>query len=314
MTSTLLARGIALLTLASLPLLACTEPSGTVNAPPPAAITADADDPVEQEVAVESAADGEVERDTLLANADPAAADPDPALAEPEDTRPNEDAAPREPYKVLILGDSLAATGFGVLLENKLDAHPDVNCYRKAKSASGLARPDFYDWFDQGPRQVEFRKPDLVVVVMGGNDGQDLPPWKGSSRVRWDSPDWPGAYRGRMDDFLGKITTPVGDGDAARVLWLGLPMMGMRSLEKKLVLIRQIQQDAVSALGDGGQYLDTTPFLIDEQGALLKTAAVKGKNRELRADDGIHFTMSGSEYLADKVYPEVLATLGLPTP
>jgi uncharacterized protein len=322
MTSTSIARGFALFTLAVLPALACTEPSGaggTLVAPPPAAIAADVQEDVDP--ASDPAASGEPtgEADTVdaevLAKADPAAAQdaPEPAIAPADAGEPSDDAGPREPRKVLILGDSLAATGFGVLLENKLDAHPDVVCYRKAKSASGLARPDFYDWFDQGTRQVEFRKPDLVIVVMGGNDGQDIPPWKGSSRVRWDTGEWPSAYRGRVDDFLGRVTTPIEGEAGAKVLWLGLPMMGMRSLEKKLVLIRKIHQDAVASLGDGALYLDTTQFLVDEQGALLASAPVKGKSRELRAEDGIHFTMSGSEYLADKVYPEVLLALGIPT-
>lgn len=315
MTSSSLARGFALLTLTTLGMLACTT-GASVDAPP-AAIAAEPSEPSEpakeadldegaQEVPSEDAA--------VLAQADPTAAqdDPEPAVAEDDPVQPD-DAAPQEPRTVLILGDSLAATGFGALLEEKLDAHPDVVCYRKAKSASGLARPDFYDWFDQGARQVEFRKPDLVIVVMGGNDGQDLPAWKGSSRVNWDTAGWPGAYRARVDDFLGKITEPVEGGDAANVLWLGLPKMGMRSLEKKLVLIRQIQQEAVAALGSGAVYLDTTQFLVDEKGELIVSAPVQGKTRELRAEDGIHFTMSGSEYLADKVYPEILVTLGLPT-
>jgi hypothetical protein len=86
--------------------------------------------------------------------------------------------------------------------KDKLDKHPHVDAYRKAKSATGLARPDFFDWYDEGPKQVEFRKPDLVIVVMGGNDGQDIPPWKGSDRVRWDSDEWPAAYRGRGDPFV----------------------------------------------------------------------------------------------------------------
>ena len=314
MTSSSFARGFALSTLTALGLLACTT-GASVDAPP-AAIAAEPSEPAAaNEVESNEAAQEEVpsEDAAVLAKADPTAAqdDPEPAVAEADPVQPD-DAAPQEPRTVLILGDSLAATGFGALLEEKLDAHPDVVCYRKAKSASGLARPDFYDWFDQGARQVEFRKPDLVVVVMGGNDGQDLPAWKGSSRVNWDTAGWPGAYRSRVDDFLGKVTAPVEGGDAARVLWLGLPQMGMRSLEKKLVLIRQIQQEAVAALGTGGVYLDTTQFLVDENGQLLSSAPVQGKTRELRAEDGIHFTMSGSEYLADKVYPEILVTLGLP--
>jgi uncharacterized protein len=310
MTSTSLARGIALFTLLAPSVFACT--TGAPVDAPPAAIAAEPSDATAPRQPEEFESEAKQDDTAVLVKADPAAAQdgPEPAIAQDDPVEP-EDAAPRGPRKVLILGDSLAATGFGALLEDKLDAHPDVVAFRKAKSASGLARPDFYDWFDQGARQVEFRKPDMVVVVMGGNDGQDIPAWKGSSRVQWGSPNWPSAYRGRVDDFLGKITVPVEGEDGARVFWLGLPMMGMRSLEKKLVLIRQIQQEAVAALGAGGVYLDTTPFLIDDKGELLATAPVKGKNRELRAEDGIHFTMSGSEYLADKVYPEILTALGL---
>jgi hypothetical protein len=299
--------------LALLPLVlafGCTEPSGTggtVDGPGPAT--------------VEGAAPSEAappDDGSTLASGNPAAAEePEPAVAEePAEPKPPELVIPDKPYKVLILGDSLAATGFGVLLEDKLDKHPHVDAYRKAKSATGLARPDFFDWYDEGPKQVEFRKPDLVIVVMGGNDGQDIPPWKGSDRVRWDSDEWPAAYRGRVDRFLQEIAAPVAREDGsevgARILWLGLPQMGLKSLEKKLVLIRQIQQDAVASHGQGAVYLDTTPFLVDAQGALIDKAPVDGKERELRAEDGIHFTMSGSEYLADKVYPGVLEVLALP--
>lgn len=304
-------RRLALLPLVSLSLVfACTEPSGTggtMDSPGPT--------PVESGAASEAppAEDG-----SLLVASNPAAADePEPAIAElPAEPKPPALLIPERPYKVLILGDSLAATGFGVLLEDKLDKHPHIDAYRKAKSASGLARPDFFDWYDQGPAQVEFRKPDLVIVVMGGNDGQDIPPWKGSDRVRWDTDGWPAAYRARVDRFLQDVAAPVAREDgsevSARILWLGLPQMGLRSLEKKLVLIRQIQQDAVASHGQGAVYLDTTPFLVDGQGALLEQAHVDGKQRDLRAEDGIHFTMSGSEYLADKVYPGILGALALP--
>lgn len=304
-------RRIALIPLFPLvTMLACTEPSGTggtVDGPGPA--------PVENGPPSEPAL---ADDGSMLVAGDPAAADePEPAIVEPPaEPEPPALLIPDQPYKVLILGDSLAATGFGVLLEDKLDKHPHVEAYRKAKSATGLARPDFFDWYDQGPAQVEFRKPDLVIVVMGGNDGQDIPPWKGSNRVRWDTDGWPAAYRGRVDQFLQEITAPVARDDgteiSARILWLGLPQMGLRSLEKKLVLIRQIQQDAVASHGQGAVYLDTTPFLVDAQGALIEKAPVDGKDRELRAEDGIHFTMSGSEYLADKVYPAVLDALALP--
>jgi hypothetical protein len=244
---------------------------------------------------------------------EPVAVEPTPAV-EPVVEPPKEPEAPapvvpETPRKVLILGDSLAATGFGALLERKLDAHPNIDCDRKAKSATGLARPDFYDWEAEAKKQVAARTPDLVVVIMGGNDGQDLTPKSGKGkRVGWKSDGWNAAYKARVADFLKEI------GVAERkVLWLGLPKSELGSFEQKLEVIRQVQSEAVAELGEAGTYIDTTPFLTDSTGALLEKATVgKRKDQELREDDGIHFTMAGSEFFADKVYPEVLRVLGLP--
>jgi hypothetical protein len=210
---------------------------------------------------------------------------------------------------VLILGDSLAATGFGALLERRLDAHPHVVCFRKAKSSSGLARPDFYDWMTESRRQVQLRKPDLVVVIIGGNDGQDLTARKKKGgRVRWKEPGWEQAYRRRVQEFLVGITAPD-----RKILWVGLPRMGLRSFERKLNLIRTIQRDVVLGMGGAGVYLDTAPFFTDDNGELLQEAQVRGRKRPqaIRADDRIHFTMAGSHYFADRVYPEVLELLDL---
>ncbi len=215
--------------------------------------------------------------------------------------------AAAEPVKVLLIGDSLIATGFGVLVEKGLDAHPQVTCYRKGKSASGLARPDFFDWMDEAKKQIEFRQPEIVVAVMGGNDGQDLRSRSGKGiGAQWPSEAWNQGYRERMDALLAELAA-----DERKVIWVALPPMGMRSLEKKLVTIREIQKAAVDAMGDRAVYVETAPFLLDDEGNLEKYGVVKGKKREIRADDGIHFTMSGSEFLADLVVPALLNELGV---
>jgi len=265
---------------------AVTSPASTVPfTPPPAAI------PV-------------AEPEPVVAAATPQ----EPAIAPVVEPEPEVPPPPATPRKVLILGDSLAATGFGVLLEKKLDAHPDIECSRKAKSATGLARPDFYDWEAEARKQVEARKPDLVVVILGGNDGQDLTPKSGKGkRVTWKSDAWNDAYKNRVSDFLKEI------GAAERkVLWLGLPKSELNGFEQKLNVIRQVQSEAIADLGATATYLETTPFLSDAKGELLATATVgKRKDQDLREDDGIHFTMAGSQFFADKVYPEVLRVLEL---
>jgi len=235
-----------------------------------------------------------------------------PTVPEDPVEEPTKVVPPREPQEVqnvLILGDSLAATGFGALLQKRLDAHPMVRCFRTAKSASGLARPDFFDWMTEGKKQVALRRPDLVVVIMGGNDGQDLMSVRSNGkRVAWDTDGWKDAYRQRMQTFLQIVTAPE-----RQIVWLGLPRMGLRSLERKLELIRSIQQDAVREIAERGHYLDTTAFLVDAAGALRVSGKLQGRAgmQRLREDDGIHFTMAGSQYLADHVYPEILAILGL---
>ena len=254
-----------------------------------------------------TAADATATDETSLAAT--ASPDPEPAVQAPPEPEPPQPVIPDEPYKVLILGDSLAATGFGALLERRLDAHPHITCFRKGKSASGLARPDFFDWIAEGKRQADYRQPDLVVVIMGGNDGQDLTRTGGGKRIPWQHEDWSDSYRERMDSFLREISAPE-----RKVLWLGLPFMGLKSLEKKLVTIRQVQKDAVEALGENATYLDTVPLVTDDAGEMLTSAKVgdKSKAQTLRAEDKIHFTMPGSEYFADRIYPSVLQVLELP--
>ena len=273
------------------------------QAPAPEAAPAE---PPEAGSSATLAAGGPVDPDALDPQAEPAEAEPEVAQAEPPAP-----VLPAEPYKVLILGDSLAATGFGALLERKLDAHPHVVAYREGKSASGLARPDFFDWLEMGKKHTEFRQPDLVVVIMGGNDGQDITRRKNGDgkRANWKSEGWADEYRARVDAFLAGVSAP-----GRKVLWLGLPFMGLRSLEEKLTTIRDVQKTAVEALGEGYKYVDTVPFVTTDDGKMLTEAKVgpRGKTQSIRADDKIHFTMAGSEYFADRVYPEVLDVLGLP--
>lgn len=262
--------------------------------PAPAVAEAEAPSPADEPTLAAAAVDAA----DLAKPDEAAAAEEEPAQDEPVEL-------PK--FKVLILGDSLIATGFGALLEKRLDAHPQVTAYRKGKSASGLARPDFFDWMAEAKRQVELRKPDLVVVLMGGNDGQDLTHRnkKAGRRVPWKHENWEASYRERMDSFLAEVSAPERE-----ILWLGMPTMGLRSLEKKLVTIRGVQKAAVEA-HDSASYLETAPMVSNDDGGMLTHAEVgpKKKKKAIRADDKIHFTMAGSQYFADAVYPGVLEAL-----
>ncbi|MBU8898106.1 DUF459 domain-containing protein [Corallococcus sp. M34] len=230
-----------------------------------------------------------------------------PAVPVQPTPRPAPAPAPGAEHTVLLLGDSLIATGFGDTLQAELDAHPSVRCRRKAKSSTGLSRPDFFDWMEAGRQEVERHQPEVVVVILGGNDGQALRDKAGGSAIAWGQAEWETAYRQRVQDFLGVIAAP-----GRKIVWLELPTTGLRRFEKKLALIRGLQREVIAAREDA-VHVDTHPFFTDARGHALQEAHVEGfrKPMRLRMTDGVHFTVAGGRYFADKVYPEVLGVLGL---
>lgn len=221
---------------------------------------------------------------------------------------PAVDGKPQTPpaRTVLLLGDSLIVTSFGEYLEKSLNEHPGTRAMRRAKSSTGLARPDFFDWMKVGREEVERHRPDVVVVIMGGNDGQGLTDEKGKAKVQWGASGWEAAYRQRVVDFLGTIGAP-----GRKILWVELPYTGLPNFERKMGVIRRVLREAVSAHA-ASTYLETKPFFVDAKGALLREAKVEGfrKTMRLKMEDGVHFTMAGGKYFATKVHPAVVGLLG----
>lgn len=213
-----------------------------------------------------------------------------------------------KPRKLLILGDSMAATDLGREISKRLSlaSAPKLQLRRKGKSATGLARPDFYNW----PEVAEglLKKPtDVVLVIIGGNDGQDLiaPPGVKARRVIFGSKGWPAAYEARVKAFAEQLSA-----DDREVIWLELPAMEAPRLEAKLSLIRKIQAQALAGL-PRVTYLKTRSHLTDAKGKILsEVTPKKGPAIKLRQADGIHFSLPGANYVADRVAEDVQALLG----
>lgn len=216
--------------------------------------------------------------------------------------------APERTRRVLIVGDSMAATDFGRALEGRLDGHPTVDCRRFGKSATGLARPDFYDWMHRARRLLERHDPDLVVVIIGGNDGQDLLDRRGKGRVRYRTAGWEPEYERRLYHF-GELLA----GQGRRVMWIELPAMAKPRFEAKLRQIRRLQEE-VAAVLERNRYVATRDFFYDDRRRLRRFVPGRrrpGGRRSMRQGDGIHFTVEGARYFANRVLVDVLAGLNL---
>lgn len=214
--------------------------------------------------------------------------------------------APPPPPRLLLLGDSNMHGTLGQQLEDRFSGGGWV-VRRIARSGSGLARPDYWDWFTEGAGAVAGERPDAVVVIFGGNDGQAL--WSRQGAVRWkDESDWRAEYAARVHHFLTQLS-----GGVRPVFLLSPTNRRSRSARARLARVRAVQQQVVSGL-PLARYVDTWAFTSDLRGHYVPAGPVgSGKRRApYRRADGVHLTPAGARALLPRLL-RALARGGLLT-
>lgn len=206
--------------------------------------------------------------------------------------------------KVLVIGGSAMVGALGRGIEDGIAAagHPTE---RAAKSSTGLARPDFYDWPAEAKRLYEAHAPIATVCMFGGNDGQGLhmgkkadPQW-----IRWQEEGWSAEYATRVQQFADAVA-PNGE----HVFWVGMPIMRAKKLDGRIQRMNEIFS-AKMAERPGGHFIDTRAVMSDARGKYAEVLTVHGKRVKVRAGDGIHYTMSGATLLSEFVVPHVTEAL-----
>lgn len=201
--------------------------------------------------------------------------------------------------RVLVVGDSIGddlAIGLGRLLSDK----PDFVTKVDARQATGLARPDYFDWDEQVSLDVRSFKPDVVVAMFGANDAQSF--LVGGHGVRLGSDEWREVYGRRVGRIMSDVT-----GKGRHILWVGLPPMKSTSFSSTMRMLNGVYREQ-AARHLGAQYIDAWPVLSNGNGgyaAYLPNSA--GQEELLRAPDGVHLTAAGGARLAQAVFAAMRA-------
>jgi hypothetical protein len=219
---------------------------------------------------------------------------PPPAGEEPRE-RPVFTA--RNRARLLVAGDSLVVTPG----ESIITAAESTGAVRSVapvdgRIATGLGRPEIFDWYAHLRRQLERRKPDVVVVGFGANDDHDymsgVP--DGVELDGFGGPAWTAEYRRRVEALMDLVT------QRARLLvWMGLPITSDAEQTRRFELINGIVHDAAGEREGRVEFLDTytmfagddgryAEYLKDDRGALVR----------VRKDDGVHFERAGGDLVA----------------
>lgn len=207
--------------------------------------------------------------------------------------------------KVLMIGDSMIAGGFGLYLAQDLEREHGFEVDRRGKSSTGLARPDFHDWISVGGAARADAKPSAVVCMFGGNDGQGLymgksakPEW-----IRWGEPEWTPEYRRRVNAFADAVTEA-----GEYLVWIGMPPMRLDRLRERVAHMNEIYATEM-AIRPNARFVPIWDALA-VNGKYSDHVEIAGKRTRVRNNDGVHITVAGAHFLSDFVRPHIANLLG----
>ena len=208
--------------------------------------------------------------------------------------------SPKRQLRVWIAGDSLVVVP-GESLLRAVAGNRAVTSVAKidGRIASGLERPDVFNWFTHVRDEMRSKKPRAVVLMFGGNDDHGfmtgLP--EGKEIGSFGSPTWQAEYRRRVAGIMDAITR-----NGAFLVWIGLPISHDAAQTQRYDTINTIvQREAAKRVGRAS-YLDTYFFFAGDDGGYSQYISDDtGKLVKMRADDGVHFERPAGDLIAEKV-------------
>jgi hypothetical protein len=208
--------------------------------------------------------------------------------------------SPQRKLRLWIAGDSLVVVP-GESLLRAAGGSPVIEPVGPVdgRIASGLERPDVFNWFRHIPEQIRKRKPRAVVVMFGGNDdhgfmtglpeGVEINSFGGSS--------WRVEYRRRVGGIMDSVSR-----SGAFLIWIGLPITRDAEQTGRYDTINAIVQSEAAKHPGRVSYLDTYFFFAGDDGGYAQyVSSSSGKLVKMRADDGVHFERPAGDLIAREV-------------
>lgn len=224
------------------------------------------------------------------------------AAQEPQDLGPLGPAASPEPGKagtavnstVLLVGDSLFAGNLAAAIGKTFGKGTGVKVVSAYQTATGLSRPDVFDWgYVVGPL-VERERPRWVVCSFGANDAQAIR--VDGKLLPFGEAAWEAVYRQRVRTMMKQVAS-----GGAKVLWLGLPPMREESFDRRARRLNAIFKREARSV-PGVDFLELSMLFSGPDGGYA-TFVNDGKRLvRVRMEDGVHYAPAGAQSIARWVW------------
>jgi hypothetical protein len=190
-----------------------------------------------------------------------------------------------EPLRVLVLGDSLA-TYVGQQLDEHLAPTGRVEVTTQWRNGTGLATPSFFNWQAYAVDEVQDERPEAVVVVLGGNDDQEMR--RGGTIYRRGTDAWQTEYARRVAVVMKAMV----DAGVQRVYWSGPPTT-RNSVDNGLnSRLNQAVARAARVI-PGARFVDLFHGTAVD-GEYAEYVTIDGERVDARQSDALHWTWRGA--------------------
>jgi hypothetical protein len=208
---------------------------------------------------------------------------------------------PQSKLRFWVGGDSITQT-FGTSMQQIAQSTGVIDPTLDFRVSTGLAQPSYFNWPEHFLKDILPTDPQVLVVMFGANDGQNMVTSTGAV-VERGTPEWLAEYRRRVGATMDLLEDPDND---RIVIWVGVPPMRPGSKVKEMDQLNYVYWTEAKDR-PWIQYFDSWPFFSDANMQYVSDAPfADGVPRGLRQKDGVHLSTIGGNRLSWAV----LARLG----
>lgn len=211
------------------------------------------------------------------------------------------------PLQLVVAGDSTAKALGNALISATSDV-PEVSITNEGTVSTGLARSDYFNWGAKMAELVEGTSPEVVVFMVGANDGQSILEGDGTVVAQFGTPEWEAAYRERVEGIMDLTA-----GDGRRMVWVGEPNVGTGNVQQAVEIGNRLAQEA-AATRPWVTYVDVAGLLAGPDGGFSEYVTLPdGSTARCYAGDGVHLSVKCLDVVMDELVPTITGLYGSTT-
>jgi uncharacterized protein len=216
---------------------------------------------------------------------------------------------PNRKLRLWVAGDSLVITPGYAVMRAAGGSRVMKPIGVDGRVATGLTRPDVYNWFTAIRDQLREERPNVVVLGFGANDDKaymtGLP--ENVTMGEFGGSTWRREYRRRVGALFDLINR-----SGAHAVWIGLPQTESREQTIRFDVVNAAVVAEANERSDTVTFIDTyTTFAGDDGGYAQYLPNGSGGLEKVRAGDGVHFERAGGDIIARAILKSLNRTFDL---